>query len=69
MFGRQDSTDVLISPARPSIDPGEPSNLGNPGDGGQGSTGGQPPRDQPLERCYDFLCDNDTYKVSGHERF
>lgn len=60
MFVKQDTGDLFI----PAVQGPKVSNdLVDLGEG-ESSSSWKQHKDQPLERCFDFLCDNESYKVS-----
>lgn len=63
MFAKQDTGDLYIPQAPSHKETSYLLDLGTAGDKGQRSSS-HDQRDQPLEKCYDFLCDNESYKVS-----
>ncbi|XP_053406773.1 WD repeat-containing protein 11-like [Mercenaria mercenaria] len=61
VFGKQNSGDLYIPPTPSHKECSDLLDLNVPGEKGQGSAW-QDQRDQPLEKCHDFLCDNESYK-------
>ncbi|XP_052225390.1 WD repeat-containing protein 11-like isoform X2 [Dreissena polymorpha] len=57
VFAKQDGGDVFLDP-----DNSKSYDLGDLEGQGLGSSSWTQHKDQPLERCFDFLCDNQSYK-------